>query len=417
VKPVKILLASQGLVLFKFSRERVNVGGGGSAERFEEEKEMISIVGRRHIPFLMLIVFSLLLSPITVLGQQNELRSSATALAGDIAAAGKKAVAVVDFTDLQGNPIELGRYLAEEFSVFLTRARKDFDVIDRTHLKTILAEHKLATTGVIDPATARKMGQIIGADVLLTGTITPFSESVHVAIKLLATDTARLVGADTIDLPKIATIAELLKKPGDTPLVAPTNKTSGPGVPAGNPQVNPRALQSNSEVLAPTYGQNVSQGNGLNVTATQMIVASSALSLTLSITFENTTREDVHFAFVGPQVQGSGPADPPYTTRASTTLDDDRGNAWRLTSLVGAPVLPGGRGRPQDYTVIAGGGRITVLMTLNRPNVNVIYDSNTGTRAASPAGETFTFGAQAAVYGASGPRILPIGLSGIRPVR
>jgi hypothetical protein len=34
-----------------------------------------------------------------------------TAFARDIAAAGKRAVAVVDFTDLQGKPTPLGRFL------------------------------------------------------------------------------------------------------------------------------------------------------------------------------------------------------------------------------------------------------------------------------------------------------------------
>ena len=74
----------------------------------------------------------------------------------------------------------------------------------------ILAEHKLASTGLIDPATAKKLGQIVGADALVTGTMTPFSETVRVAVKVLATDTASIVSADTIDLPKTSTIAELL---------------------------------------------------------------------------------------------------------------------------------------------------------------------------------------------------------------
>src|SRR5437899_296918 len=52
--------------------------------------------------------------------------------------AGKKTVAVVDFTDLQGNVTELGRYLAEEFSTALVEEPRSFDVIDRIHLKVIL---------------------------------------------------------------------------------------------------------------------------------------------------------------------------------------------------------------------------------------------------------------------------------------
>lgn len=41
---------------------------------------------------------------------------------------------------------ELGRFIAEEFSVVLASAGKGFIVVDRTHLKKILVEHKLSST-------------------------------------------------------------------------------------------------------------------------------------------------------------------------------------------------------------------------------------------------------------------------------
>jgi hypothetical protein len=96
--------------------------------------------------------------------------------------------------------------------VALARTHKGFEVIDRNHLKAILTEHKLASDGLIDPITAKKLGQIVGADVLLTGTMTPFSENVRVTVKALATDTARIITADSADLPKTQTITELLSK-------------------------------------------------------------------------------------------------------------------------------------------------------------------------------------------------------------
>jgi TolB-like protein len=180
-----------------------------------------------------------------VRGQQTELRTLASGLAEDIQASGKKTIAVVDFTDLQGNPTELGRYLAEELSVAMARTHKGFEVIDRAHLKAILTEHKLAASGLIDPATAKRLGQISGADVLLTGTMTPFSESVRVAVKALATDTARIIGADTTELPKTATIIELIGRGvggKETASSAPPSRVvnesgSGSAPPPGNPVV------------------------------------------------------------------------------------------------------------------------------------------------------------------------------------
>jgi TolB-like protein len=158
-----------------------------------------------------LLFFSVIfLSDARLHAQQTEFASIADGLAQDVAAAGKKSIAVVDFTDLQGKPTELGRFLAEEFSVQLARTHKGLEVVDRTHLKAILEENKLSSSGLIDPTTAKKLGQMVGADVLLTGTMTPFSESVRVNVKVLATDTAKIVAANNVDLPRTKTIGELL---------------------------------------------------------------------------------------------------------------------------------------------------------------------------------------------------------------
>jgi hypothetical protein len=48
--------------------------------------------------------------------------------------------------------------------------------------------------------------------VIITGSITPFGDSVRVAIKALRTDTARVLAADTIDLARTKTIAELSER-------------------------------------------------------------------------------------------------------------------------------------------------------------------------------------------------------------
>jgi len=149
---------------------------------------------------------------------EKEINSISASMSENIANAGKKMIAVVDFTDLQGNVTELGRFIAEEFSVALAGAGKGFEVIDRTHLKSIIAEHKLSSTGIIDPQTARKLGQIAGVDALITGTITPFGDSVRISVKILDTATAKVIGASSGDIAKTKAIEELLRKGIDTVL-------------------------------------------------------------------------------------------------------------------------------------------------------------------------------------------------------
>ena len=133
-------------------------------------------------------------------------------LADRIAKVGKKRIAVVDFTDLQGNVTELGRFLAEELSIALVGTGKGFEIIDRVHLRSILAEHKLALTGVIDPKTARELGRIAGVGAIVTGSITPFGDNIRVSFKVLDTETAMIIAASSGNIARTAAINELLAR-------------------------------------------------------------------------------------------------------------------------------------------------------------------------------------------------------------
>ena len=146
----------------------------------------------------------------SLLGQ--DMRPISAALAAKIASSGKKTVAVVDFTDLHGCVTELGRFMAEDVSVAILDNAKGFDVIDLTNLKILMDEHKLTSTGIIDPATARKLGEVAGVDALVTGTIAPLSDSVHVSAKVLDTESAKMLGGVTADIPRTRAVEELLAK-------------------------------------------------------------------------------------------------------------------------------------------------------------------------------------------------------------
>jgi TolB-like protein len=166
---------------------------------------------RRRRQILRVICCSLLLMSVAWPALGQELKQASTALAAKIAESGRKRVAVVDFTDLQGNVTELGRYLAEELSGALVNDARGFRVIDRAHLKAILQEHKLAATGLIDPETARQLGKIAGVDTLVTGTITSaFGDTVRVMVKALDVSTAEIIGQSTVDIPKTEAIQRLL---------------------------------------------------------------------------------------------------------------------------------------------------------------------------------------------------------------
>jgi len=156
---------------------------------------------------------------------EEEVGRLSSNIATNIEKSGKRTIAVVDFTDLQGNITELGRFVAEELSANLVSAGKGFQVVDRIHLKSILAEHKLSLSGLTDPNTTKKLGKIAGVDAIVIGTVTPFGDSVRISAKVITTDTAMVIGAATGNIAKTKAIEELLARgievaraPGAAPL-------------------------------------------------------------------------------------------------------------------------------------------------------------------------------------------------------
>jgi len=162
------------------------------------------------IYLLIGIFFFIILQPFNLWAYEKEIRELSSEIADNIASARITRIAVVNFTDLQGNVTQLGRFIADEFAVGLLSKSKGFEIVDRTHLQTLIKEHKLSTTGLIDPATAQKLGQIAGVDALVTGFITPLSDSINISVKILNAKTARWIGGNSAKIPITADIKSLL---------------------------------------------------------------------------------------------------------------------------------------------------------------------------------------------------------------
>lgn len=171
---------------------------------------------KKNIEALCRILFVLfmvaIISPaILAFSYEREISNLSSILIADIMKTEKKTVAVVDFTDLQGHVNELGRFIAEEISGNLTSQAKGFDVLDRNHIKRIMEEQKLSLSGLMDPRAMKKIGKLAGTDIIITGTITPFGDSIRVACKAIDTETGKVTGSARGNIAKTATIADLLK--------------------------------------------------------------------------------------------------------------------------------------------------------------------------------------------------------------
>ncbi|MGE3176398.1 MAG: CsgG/HfaB family protein [Vicinamibacterales bacterium] len=98
-------------------------------------------------------------------------------VATDLLAQGKPRIAVMNFANNStwtwwGD--NLGAAAADELVTQLVKTGK-FSVIERAQLEAILQEQRLGQSGLTNPATAAKVGQLLGAQLIMTGSITQFS--------------------------------------------------------------------------------------------------------------------------------------------------------------------------------------------------------------------------------------------------
>jgi TolB-like protein len=247
--------------------------------------------------YLFLAAIALLHCPFSF-AYEEEIKDISATMAQDIADAGKKTIAVADFTDLQGDVTELGRFLAEEFSVALAGAGARFEVVDRIHLKSIIREHKLSATGMIDPKTARKLGKIAGVQALITGTVTPFGDNVRVTVKILDTETAKIIGASTANIAKTKAIEELLAR----------------GIETRSPYQQPTSTQYRSPA-----GTNMSKKVGPLVISMKKIAVLSKGRIDVTIAFSNSSDKQFRLA---------------ASNKPRPRLNDDRGNVYEYDSGV-----------------------------------------------------------------------------------
>jgi len=73
-------------------------------------------------------------------------------------------------------------------------ASPDLFLVDRNEIAKVMAEQELALSGAVNPADAVRIGQIIGARILITGSISEVDKTVYVVAKVIGTETTRVLG-------------------------------------------------------------------------------------------------------------------------------------------------------------------------------------------------------------------------------
>lgn len=111
----------------------------------------------------------------------------------------KTKITVLDF-QIQGgkndNP-DLGKIVAEWIITALVQEGR-FDVIERRLLEKVLQEQKFGVSGVVDESSASKLGKVLGAKIVITGTVLEFQNVLEVNARILEVESSSIIAAESV---------------------------------------------------------------------------------------------------------------------------------------------------------------------------------------------------------------------------
>ena len=126
---------------------------------------------------------------------QEELVEPAVKTAHALTKAGRLHVTVADFTDLDGNVTQLGRYLAEEFFIALAEQGPELRLLDRANRERIMEEHKLKSEGLVEKDDILQLGRFTAVQAIVVGKIVAMEDQYRLILTVVTTDTADRLGA------------------------------------------------------------------------------------------------------------------------------------------------------------------------------------------------------------------------------
>ncbi len=113
----------------------------------------------------------------------------------------KKTIAVMDFSLIGMSSSSMNKFAMEDMTTKLVQSGQ-YVVVEREKIDTILKEHKLADSGLMDKKSASKIGKLVSANIILTGSFAKKSNQWNVNLRLVDVSTGIIISAinDKINL-------------------------------------------------------------------------------------------------------------------------------------------------------------------------------------------------------------------------
>jgi len=131
-------------------------------------------------------------------------------------------VVVLNFTSDWPN---LSDYIIEELIGYIVN-EGTLTVVDRQNLETIRKEMDFQLSGEVSDNTAQAVGKKLGAQTIISGSITAIGKTYRLRIRAISVETAQILGMQNIDVAQDSRITALTKNTQPPPAVA-SNSASG----------------------------------------------------------------------------------------------------------------------------------------------------------------------------------------------
>ncbi len=115
--------------------------------------------------------------------------------------------AVVEFEERGDLGIQdAGAIIAEWMTTALNKTEA-FEVYERLSLNTLMEEHKLGQTGLMDEASIAEVGRIRGVQAIVTGSVSKFGDIISVTAKVIDVETAKIIQTADIKVNSVNAIS------------------------------------------------------------------------------------------------------------------------------------------------------------------------------------------------------------------
>jgi TolB-like protein len=103
---------------------------------------------------------------------------------------------------------DLSDYIIEELIGYIVNERK-LTVVDRQNIENIRKEMNFQLSGDVSDETAQSIGKMLGAQTIISGSITAIGNSYRLRVRAIAVETAQILGMQNVDVMQDSRIAAL----------------------------------------------------------------------------------------------------------------------------------------------------------------------------------------------------------------